>query len=74
MLHHATPEHMFRQVTVPDSQPAPSVLLVEGDLNTAFNCQDGNSDIIVTHFFIDTARSFMAYFDTIHRLLNPGSK
>jgi carnosine N-methyltransferase len=74
MSHHATKADMIRSVTVPNIVPNPGVLLVEGDFNTAFNDQQGHYDIIVTHFFIDTARNLMAYFDTIQRLLKPGGK
>ena len=74
MSHHATKADMTRSVTVPNMTPNPAVLLVEGDFNTAFNDQSGHYDVIVTHFFIDTARNLMAYFDTIHRLLKPGGR
>jgi SAM-dependent methyltransferase len=72
MSHQATKTDMLRSITTPNISPNPSVLLVEGDFNTAFNDRPGYYDIIVTHFFIDTARNLMAYFDTIHRLLQPG--
>ncbi|KAG9188939.1 carnosine N-methyltransferase [Alternaria panax] len=74
MSHHATKADIMRSVTVPNIKPNPSVLLVEGDFNTAFKDRPGHYDIVVTHFFIDTARNLMAYFDTIHRLLKPGGK
>lgn len=34
----------------------------------------GKYDIIVTLFFIDTARSLVSYLETIHRLLRPGGR
>jgi hypothetical protein len=74
MSHHATTKDMLRRITVPDSSPNPSVLLVEGDFNNAFNDKGGHYDVIVTHFFIDTARNLMSYFDTIQLLLKPGGK
>lgn len=74
MSHHATTSDMFRGISAPNSRLNSSVLLVEGDFNTAFNGKDGHFDVIVTHFFIDTARNLMAYFDTIHRLLGPGGR
>ncbi|KAI4955059.1 hypothetical protein J4E86_006371 [Alternaria arbusti] len=74
MSHQATKADMIRSVTIPNMTPNPGVLLVEGDFNTAFNDQPGHYDIIVTHFFIDTARNLMAYFDTIQRLLKPGGR
>lgn len=74
MSHQALKSDMMRSVMIPNISPNPSVLLVEGDFNTVLNDHAGYYDIIVTHFFIDTARNLMAYFDTIHRLLKPGGK
>lgn len=74
LSHHATTNDMLRKIMVPDSPPHSSVLLVEGDFNNAFNDQGGHYDIIITHFFIDTARNLMSYFDTIQFLLKPGGK
>jgi hypothetical protein len=74
MSHHATTSDMLRKVTAPSRSPNPSVLLVEGDFNNAFNDQGGYYDIVVTHFFIDTARNLMSYFDTIQFLLKSGGK
>ncbi|KAJ8111501.1 hypothetical protein OPT61_g5919 [Boeremia exigua] len=74
LSHHATTTDLLRAVTFPNSAPNPDVLLVEGDFNTAFHTREGHFDVIVTHFFIDTARNLMTYFDTIHRLLKPGGK
>jgi hypothetical protein len=74
MSHHATTNDMLRKISAPNSSPNPSVLLVEGDFNTAFKDRGGLYDIIITHFFIDTARNLMSYFDTIRFLLRPGGK
>lgn len=74
LSHHATTSDLLRKVQAPNVQPNPSVLLVEGDFNNAFNDQGGFYDIIVTHFFIDTARNLLTYFDTIQFLLKPGGK
>ena len=74
LSHHRTTQDLLRQVSVPNVQPSPHVLLVEGDFNTAFNGQEGHFDIIMTHFFIDTARNLISYFDTIQRLLKPGGR
>lgn len=74
LSHHATTSDLLRKVTAPNISPNPSVLLVEGDFNTALNSQEGQYDIIVTHFFIDTARNLMSYFDTIQRLLKSGGQ
>ncbi|KAJ1329796.1 carnosine N-methyltransferase [Microdochium nivale] len=52
------------------------VLLVEGDFTTVFSQsqhQQQQYDIIVTHFFIDTARNLLSYISTIHALLTPGT-
>lgn len=72
LSHHATTNDMLRKVMAPNMSPDPSVLLVEGDFNNAFNDQGGYYDVIVTHFFIDTARNLMSYFDTIQFLLKSG--
>lgn len=72
MSHHASTSDMMREVTSPNVRPNPSVLLVEGDFVSAFSGKDVEFDIIITHFFIDTARNLMFYFDTIQRLLKPG--
>ena len=74
LSHHRTTQDLLRQVSAPNVQPSPHVLLVEGDFNTAFNGQEGHFDIIMTHFFIDTARNLISYFDTIQRLLKPGGR
>ncbi|KAI8931810.1 hypothetical protein NX059_011447 [Plenodomus lindquistii] len=74
MSHHATTDDMLRRITAPNTTPNREVLLVEGDFNTVLNHMKGQFDVIVTHYFIDTARNLMAYFDTIHRLLQPGGR
>ena len=74
MSHHASTSDMLRKVVVPNMSPDPTVLLVEGDFNNAFNDRGGYYDVIVTHFFIDTARNLMSYFDTIQFLLKTGGK
>jgi hypothetical protein len=72
LSHHATTDDLQRKVTAPDIEPHASVLLVEGDFTTIFTGQESQYDVIATHFFIDTARNLMSYFDTIERLLKPG--
>jgi carnosine N-methyltransferase len=72
LSHHLTTQDLLRKVTAPEVKPNPSVLLVEGDFTTVFSKQQGEYDLIVTHFFIDTARNLISYFDTIHRLLKHG--
>lgn len=72
--HHATTEDMHRQLKFPDAPlNASNVLLVEGDFTTVFNTKPQvQFDVIVTYFFIDTARNLATYFDTIKNLLRPG--
>ncbi|KAK1723243.1 N2227-like protein-domain-containing protein [Colletotrichum acutatum] len=71
--HHATAADMFRQVSFPDRRVnASAVLLVEGDFASAFKSYSGQYDVVVTHFFLDTARNVMSYFDTINSVLKPG--
>ncbi|KAK6840329.1 hypothetical protein PG995_016083 [Apiospora arundinis] len=52
------------------------VLLVEGDFTTVFSSspdeEEQKYDVIVTYFFLDTARNLLNYLDTISRLLRPG--
>ncbi|KAH8667188.1 N2227-like protein-domain-containing protein [Ilyonectria robusta] len=71
--HHATEADMHRKLSFPDVDiNASSVVMVEGDFTTAFQNQAGNYDVVVTYFFIDTARNLMSYFDTIKKVLKPG--
>ncbi|EEP80345.1 predicted protein [Uncinocarpus reesii 1704] len=73
--HQPSNAELHRSITFPEVLVDPSsVLLVEGDFTTVFN-QDSDSgrfDVIVTLFFIDTARNLLTYIETIHRLLKPG--
>ncbi|KAM5356833.1 hypothetical protein ACJ41O_003479 [Fusarium nematophilum] len=71
--HHATESDMTRALPLPDVPVnASSVVLVEGDFTTAFLGKTGQFDVVVTYFFIDTARNLMSYLDTIKRVLKPG--
>ncbi|KAL4802577.1 N2227-like protein-domain-containing protein [Aspergillus unguis] len=72
--HHATTADMQRAVTFPDwIAESPQIVMVEGDFTTVFaESASGGYDVIVTFFFIDTARNLMAYIETIHRLLRKG--
>ncbi|KAJ5339963.1 hypothetical protein N7452_006691 [Penicillium brevicompactum] len=71
--HHATNADFQRSVTFPDQVADPSsVLHVEGDFTTAFSGSTGQYDVMVTLFFIDTARNLISYIENIHRLLRPG--
>ncbi|KAF7548807.1 hypothetical protein G7Z17_g6821 [Cylindrodendrum hubeiense] len=71
--HHATEADMHRKLSFPDVEiNASSVVMVEGDFNTAFQNQAGYYDVVITYFFIDTARNLMSYFDTIKKVLKPG--
>jgi carnosine N-methyltransferase len=75
--HHARTSDMTRPMSFPD-QPlnASNVLLVEGDFTTVFNSvrPKPQFDVIVTYFFIDTARNLMGYLDTIQTYLKPGGR
>ncbi|CAI4213131.1 unnamed protein product [Parascedosporium putredinis] len=71
--HHVSNVDMMRPISFPDKPiNSSSVLLVEGDFTTAFAENTAHFDSVVTHFFIDTARNLISYFDTIHRVLRPG--
>lgn len=71
--HHATTVDMQRAVPFPETEiDASAVLLVEGDFTTVFHGEDEIYDVVVTLFFIDTARNLLSYLETIHRLLRPG--
>lgn len=71
--HHATEADMLRGLEFPDISINPnSILLVEGDFTTAFKNQKGQFDVVLTYFFIDTARNLVSYFDSIKAVLKPG--
>ncbi|KAE8142847.1 N2227-like protein-domain-containing protein [Aspergillus pseudotamarii] len=72
--HQVTTADLQRSVSFPDTLASSSVLLVEGDFTTVFAEDTGKYDVIVTLFFIDTARNLVSYFENIHRLLRPGGK
>lgn len=85
LSHHATNADLFRKITLspissstahPFSTPQFSqILLAEGDFTTIFPHSKPHAktyDIIVTHYFIDTARNLMSYLETIYALLSPG--
>ncbi|KAG8676322.1 hypothetical protein FPOAC1_002325 [Fusarium poae] len=70
--HHATQSNMIRPLSFPDvSLNSTSVVLIEGDFTTVFSAP-GEYDVVVTYFFIDTARNLMSYLDTIKKVLKPG--
>lgn len=71
--HHRSTADMLRPISFPEARlNASGVVLVEGDFTTVFHDDAAAFDAVVTHFFIDTARNLMGYFDTIHRILKPG--
>ncbi|RVD86144.1 uncharacterized protein DFL_004434 [Arthrobotrys flagrans] len=71
--HHATQDDMFYQLSFPSmTMNNSNVALVEGDFTTVFKGSKDKFDVIITHFFIDTARNIMNYFETISSLLSPG--
>ncbi|KFY51071.1 hypothetical protein V496_08987 [Pseudogymnoascus sp. VKM F-4515 (FW-2607)] len=70
--HQPTTEELQREVHFPDLIASPDGLIhVEGDFTTEFKRHD-KFDVIVTLFFIDTARNLLHYFETIRDLLKPG--
>ncbi|TGJ65954.1 hypothetical protein EYR41_009888 [Orbilia oligospora] len=71
--HHVTQDDMFYQLSFPSmTMNNSNVILVEGDFTTVFKDSGDKFDVIITHFFIDTARNLMSYFETISSLLAPG--
>lgn len=80
LSHHATTTDLQRPIVFPSPESAsllndPSrVLLVEGDFTTVFSSSSssGSYDVIITYFFLDTARNLLSYLDTVFRLLRPG--
>jgi SAM-dependent methyltransferase len=71
--HQPTVAEHEHKVTIPDmGVNASSVLHVEGDFMAVFENQTAHYDVVVTLFFLDTARNVMDYLDNINRLLKPG--
>lgn len=71
--HHAIEADHHRALPFPHVPVnASSVVLVEGDFITAFNDKKAYYDVVITYFFIDTARNLMSYFDTIKYVLKKG--
>ncbi|KAG5929019.1 hypothetical protein E4U42_007446 [Claviceps africana] len=71
--HHATDENMHRSLRFPDIPvDKQKVLMVEGDFTTEFKAYSGHYDVVLTYFFIDTARNLMSYLDTIKHVLKQG--
>ncbi|KAK8018804.1 hypothetical protein PG991_007994 [Apiospora marii] len=85
LSHHATTADLQRPIPFPEpdaatalADPSSNVLLVEGDFTTVFFAHDDDNteqqqyDVIITYFFLDTARNPLTYLETIRRLLRPG--
>jgi carnosine N-methyltransferase len=73
--HQRSVEDMIAPITVPDVLPnAPNVRLIEGDFTQSLldPVYDQKYDAVVTLYFIDTARNFLDYCETIQRVLKPG--
>ncbi|KJK83992.1 hypothetical protein H634G_00355 [Metarhizium anisopliae BRIP 53293] len=71
--HHVSDDNMNRAVPFPDVPIDSSrVLMVEGDFTTEFKNQSAYYDVVLTYFFIDTARNLMSYLDTISHVLKKG--
>ncbi|GAB0140155.1 hypothetical protein EsHS_00000791 [Epichloe bromicola] len=72
--HHATDENMRRSLLFPDVPiDERKVLMVEGDFTTEFKNYSGHYDVVLTYFFIDTARNLLSYLDTIKDVLKKGA-
>jgi SAM-dependent methyltransferase len=80
--HARTRNEIQRSVSVPDEQALPESgtgkaclpVLFEGDFTSIFpaTAYAGQYDVVVTLFFIDTARNLLSYLSTIRDLLRPG--
>lgn len=67
------PDERIAEVTIPDVPVnASNVLICEGDFMHIFDHETGHYDVVVTLFFIDTAKNSLDYIDNINRLLKPG--
>lgn len=67
------PDERIAEVTIPDVPVnASNVLMCEGDFMHIFDHETGHYDVVVTLFFIDTAKNSLDYIDNINRLLKPG--
>lgn len=73
--HRTTTASLTRSISFPDALPSltqPSVLLVEGDFTSALSSSAGTYDVVVTLFFIDTAKNILSYLETTYQMLRPG--
>lgn len=67
------PAERIAEVAIPDIPVnASNVLMCEGDFMHIFDHQTAHYDVVVTLFFIDTAKNSLDYIDNINRLLKPG--
>ncbi|MFH4974256.1 hypothetical protein AB6A40_000965 [Gnathostoma spinigerum] len=74
-----TYDDIVRPVMFPDVCPATHVLnrkntfsMTAGEFVQTFGGSENNWSVILTVFFIDTARNVLDYVDTIHRILKKG--
>lgn len=71
--HRKTTNELKRHITFPDTEVDPSkVFHVEGDFTKAFKDSSAKFDVVITFWFIDTARNIVDYFQTIKDVLKPG--
>ncbi|KAL7275973.1 hypothetical protein RUND412_001042 [Rhizina undulata] len=74
--HQRTTTSLLREVSFPDVVPSLAaqerLSLVEGDFTTSFLSEAGTYDVVVTLFFIDTARNIVDYLEKIYSVLKPG--
>ncbi|KAI8993126.1 N2227-like protein-domain-containing protein [Pilobolus umbonatus] len=72
-------EHQLAPILIPDTLPAnlPATVdfsMVAGDFIEVYGSQDINKgawDVVVTCFFIDTAKNILEYMEVIHKILKP---
>ncbi|KAH8172458.1 hypothetical protein LIA77_06713 [Sarocladium implicatum] len=71
--HHIRPSQQTRSLSFPDVPiDTSAIVLTEGDFTSVFSDDTDTYDVVLTYFFIDTARNLMSYLDTIKRVLKPG--
>lgn len=73
--HQRAAKYAVSPVRFPDVLPnAQNVRLIEGDFTKSLSSGEfvEKYDAVVTLYFIDTARNFLEYAETIRRVLKPG--
>eukprot|EP00475_Leptophrys_vorax_P003943 TRINITY_DN12300_c0_g2_i1.p1 TRINITY_DN12300_c0_g2~~TRINITY_DN12300_c0_g2_i1.p1 ORF type:complete len:369 (-),score=59.17 TRINITY_DN12300_c0_g2_i1:49-1155(-) len=67
----------LREVEIPDIHPSDlpensNFSMTAGEFMEVYHEDDGQWDVIVTAFFLDTAKNVLQYMETFSRLLKPG--